>query len=102
MPGAKIPILEVEKLRIADDGAGIDFVNDGTCFLVGRNWSGRTCSGSASGNAARYGSEGTGKPLFLCANSSSGWMRITVRSGSATDTPYYIPIFSNVNTKTSS
>ena len=96
MPGAKIPILEVEKLRIANDGAGIDFVNDGTIFLKSRVW---------SGSYPQSGSNDTGgtakRPLCLCAGSSSGWLRITVRSGSAAETPYYIPIFSAVDTKLS-
>ena len=96
MPGAKIPILEVEKLRIANDGAGIDFVNDGTIFLKSRVWSGsypQTGSADMGGTAKR--------PLCLCAGSSSGWLRMTVRSGS-TNTSYYVPIFSAVDTKLSS
>lgn len=97
MPGAKIPILEVEKFRIANDGAGIDFVNDGTVFLKSRSWQGTYApTGCKDSGGTAYG-----HPMLLCAGSSSGWLRITVRSGSADDTSYYIPMFSDVNTKLS-
>ena len=97
MPGVKFPILEVEKLRIAEDGAGIDFVNDGTVFLKSRVWSGPYYQ-----SGSKYSGNPSGKlPRVLIAASSSGWLRITVRSGSATETPYYVPLFSSTDTSAS-
>lgn len=97
MPGAKIPVLEIEKLRLTDDGRGVELYNDGTNFLKGRIWSGR----AASGNKEKLNTADAGYPNFLCAASSSGWLRVSVVSGSNAIAYYYIPVFNNTDTKLS-
>lgn len=98
MPGAKIPILEVEKLKLTNSGRGIEFYNDGTNLLHSKSiWSGRSCSGTIYTNLS-------GNPKFLLAASSSGWLKVHMVSGAtygATGATYYIPVFSNVNTNLS-
>lgn len=49
MPGSKIPVLEVERLGLTDDGRGLIFYNDGTNVYKG-SWGGKT-SGKFSGSA---------------------------------------------------
>lgn len=91
MAGAKIPILEVDNLFITNDGRGPIFYNDGTNCLIGRNWTGVAVSSNST------------RPKFFPAASSSGWIKVKTISGStSTESTYYIPIYSNVNTNTSS
>jgi len=91
MPGAKIPVLEVDNLFISNDGRGPIFYNDGTNCLIGRNWTGIPPSSAST------------RPKYFPAASSSGWIRVKTISGStATETTYYIPIYSAVNTNLSS
>lgn len=100
MPGAKIPVLEIEKLRLTDDGRGVELYNDGTNFLKGRIWSGR----AASGNKEKLNTADAGYPNFLCAASSSGWLKLHMVSSStygATGATYYVPVFSAVDTRSS-
>ena len=96
MPGAKIPVLEIEKLKLTKSGGGIDYYNDGTNFLKGRNW-----SGTPAGSGSFFPKPDSGLAKFLCAASSSGWLKIHMISSSgygATGQSFYIPVFSNVNT----
>jgi hypothetical protein len=80
MPGAKIPVLEVERLRFIKDGRGIYAYNDGDVLFGG------TCAGKSGGAA--------GATSMLPAASANMWMKITYVSGtSATETTGYIPIF---------
>jgi hypothetical protein len=95
MPGAKIPVLEIENLFMSNDGRGLIVYNDGTNFLKGRNWTGI----SPSTNSIR--------PQYFPAASSSGWLKIHVISGGTntsygpTGQTYYIPFYSNLNTNLS-
>ena len=90
MVGAKIPVLEIENLFMSDDGRGLIVYNDGTNFLKGRNWTGVL----PSSNSIR--------PRFFPTASSSGWVRVKTISGSASEATYYIPVYSNVDTRLSS
>ena len=91
MVGAKIPVLEVEKLKITNDGRGIIVYDDGTNFWFSTSspWTG------ISSNTV-----GSGKKFFPVA-SSAGWLRVKYISGStygATGATCYIPIYRNLNT----
>lgn len=91
MPGLKYPVVEIEKLLITDDGRGIVLYNDGTNFLKGRVWTGIPPSTNST------------RPKALPAASSSGWLKICTMSGSTnTESTYYIPLYSNVDTNLSS
>ena len=97
MPGSNIDVLEIEKLKLTRDGRGIEITNDGTNLLKSRVWDGISMSGANSGR-------GSGYPRFFCAASSSGWLKIHMISGSTygpTGATYYIPVFSDVNSKAS-
>jgi len=87
MVGAKVPILEIEKLRISKNGRGIlVYERD----RLHRDWAGCNFSGSTS----------EGKQ-FLYAPSSEGWLKVHVVSGSTygpTGASYYIPLFKSLNT----
>jgi len=92
--GVKITVIEIEKLKIANKGDGFRFHDSGRLH---RDWDGTAISGINAG-------KGTGYPRFLCAASSSGWLKIHVISGSTygpTGASYYIPLFKTLNTKTS-
>jgi hypothetical protein len=92
--GVYIPILEVEKFKIAKYGDGFRFHDSGRLH---RDWNGTSVSGINAG-------KGTGYPRFLCAASSSGWLKINVISGSTfgpTGAAFYIPLFKTLDTKTS-
>lgn len=87
MPGSKIPKLEVEKTTITKDGRGFVFHEDGR---MSSDWSGFSHSGGTGGG--RH---------FLCAASSSGWLKIHLLSGSTfgpTGASYYVPLFSSRDT----
>lgn len=93
MPGAKIPVLEIENLMITDNGRGLLIYDDGTNVHLGSDWTG------ISSNTA-----GASKEFFPAA-SSSGYIGINIISGSTygpTGQLFYIPIFSNVDTNLSS
>jgi len=92
MPGAKIPILEVEKFKLSESGRGIVLHDSGRLH---KDWDGYTYSG---------GTSTTSKRRFLFATSSSGWLKVHVVSGSTygpTGASYYIPVFSALDTKSS-
>jgi hypothetical protein len=92
MVGAKIPVLEVEDYLVTKDGRGIILHNDGKNVLLGRNWTGIPPSSNSP------------KTKCFPAISSSGWVGISIISGSTygpTGATYYIPIYSNVNTNLS-
>jgi len=73
MPGSKIPVLEVEKLRFKKDARGLFVCDDGDTFATG-TW--------------------TGSGAQLPLQSSSAWLKVTYTSGtSATETAAYIPVF---------
>lgn len=75
MTGAKIPILEIEKLSITDDGRGFYFYDDGTNFRRG------SCKLSTSGAPS---------------GGSNAWLKIHMVSSStygATGSTYYIPCY---------
>jgi len=93
MPGAKIPVLEVENLLVTKNGRGLLIYNDGKNVLLGQSW-----TGISSNNA-------NADKKFFPAASSSGYIGINIISGSTygpTGAIYYIPIYSNVNTNLSS
>ena len=93
MPGAKIPVLEIEDLLVTKSGRGLLIYNDGTNVHLGNDWTG--ISSQVAG----------GSKKFFPAASSSGYIGINVISGSTygpTGAIYYIPIFSNVDTNLSS
>jgi len=93
MPGAKIPVLEIENLTITDNGRGILLYNDGTNVHLGQDWTGIS---SQSSEASKK---------FFPAASSSGWVGIHLISGNTygpTGAVYYIPLFSNLDTNLSS
>jgi len=92
MAGAKIPVLEVEDYLVTKDGRGIILYNDGKNVLLGRNWTGIPPSSAST------------KTECFPAMSSSGWIAVSVISGSTfgpTGAAYYIPLYSNVNTNLS-
>lgn len=77
MVGAKIPVLEIEKLKLTEDGRGLIFYNDGTNCDVTTWSSGVNTSGSSTTKAA-------------------GWIKIHYVSGStfgATGQTAYVPFF---------
>jgi len=97
MPGSKIPVLEIEKLKLTRDGRGIEVYNDGNNLIKSRVWLGLHGSGSKSSGCSA-------SPRFLIAASSSGWLKIHMISGSTygvTGATYFIPVFNDVNTKSS-
>ena len=95
MPGAKIPVLEIENLFMSDDGRGLIVYNDGVNFLKGRVWTGVPPSSAST------------RSKYFPAASSSGWLKVPVISGGtattygATGQTYFIPIYSNVDTNVS-
>jgi len=78
MPGAKIPVLEIEKLWLKEEGRGIYAHADGYAFNIG-TWS----SGNRQDNVS------------LPAASTMGWLKITWISGTAgAGGMGFIPVFS--------
>ena len=77
MPGAKIPVIEFDKLTIKKSGRGLYFDDDTTNFDV-QTWTG------TSGNTDIE------PPKFLPAVSATAWARITDENS---DTAYYLPLF---------
>jgi hypothetical protein len=112
MPGEKLNVVEIEKLKLSNDGRGIEFYNDGSNLLKSRIWDGARASGAFSGvsNPANAYDMSIGSRKFLCANSgsntgASGWLKIHMISSSgygATGQAFYIPVFNAFDTKSSS
>jgi len=77
MPSAKIPVLEIEKLSLSEDGRGINVYNDGTnAWVYNDAWS---LSGKSS-------SGGT----------ADGWLRVSWISGNTSSVSYvYIPFYTS-------
>lgn len=91
MVGAKIPVLEIEKLKITEEGRGLIFDNDGTNFLLTGSspWTGVSSQGVGASRK------------FFPASGSLGWLKVHYVSGStygATGSACYIPIYRNVDT----
>jgi len=77
MPGAKIPVLEIEKLIFPNGGRGVTITDDAAQFDVS------TWSTGVSGGA-------TGTKQFLPAASAAAWWKVNDDSGNS----YYVPLFS--------
>jgi hypothetical protein len=91
MVGAVIPVLEIEKLKISEDGRGIILKNDATNFVIqsASPWTGISSQGAGSSKK------------FFATPSSLGWLKIHYVSGStygATGATCYIPLYRNLNT----
>ena len=94
MPGSKVPILEVEKLKVTEDGRGIVVYNDATNIVIqsASPWTGVHVTGGAATQS-----------LGLPTASSMGWWKIHYVSSStygATGATCYIPVFRNLDTNT--
>jgi hypothetical protein len=87
MPGAKIPVLEVEKLTLAKDGRGL-YVNDDGDVLASVPF-------GTTHTIGVYGSGAGGWVInALPAASTTAWLKITYISGTGeTSTTGYIPVF---------
>jgi len=99
MPGAKIPVLEIENLFISHDGRGLILNEDGGNFKAASTSPWTSYSYATSGNSLKSYPGSGGKPLLPTA-SSLGWLKIHYISSStygATGATAYIPIFTNVN-----
>jgi hypothetical protein len=88
MPGSKIPVLQVEKLEIKNNGRGIHVFNDGVTLYSGGSstWTGVSsqCSGASK--------------KFLVAASATAWLKVCFASGTVAGSGAgYIPIFPNVD-----
>jgi hypothetical protein len=91
MPGAKIPVLEIERLGLTEDGRGIVLYNDGINFVVqsASPWTGISSNGTASSKK------------FFPSVSSMGWLKVHYVSSSTygpTGATAYIPIYRNLDT----
>lgn len=91
MPGSKIPVLEIERLGLTEDGRGIVLYNDATNLLIdsASPWTGP--SSTAIGATKQ----------FFPAASSMGWLKLHYVSGSIygpTGASCYIPIYRNLDT----
>ena len=93
MVGAKIPVLEIEKLKISEDGRGIILRNDATNMVIqsASPWTGISSNGVGSSKK------------FFSADNSYGWLKIHYVSGSTygpTGAACYIPLYRNLDTTT--
>lgn len=94
MVGSKIPVLEVERLGITEDGRGIVLYNDATNFVVQSATPWATTAYDQSGASIRT------DHACLPTASSMGWIKIHYVSGSTygpTGATGYIPVFRNLN-----
>lgn len=96
MPGSKIPVLEVERLGLTEDGRGLVLYNDATNFVIqaASPWTGVFISSATTLETTRS---------FLPAASSLGWLKVHFVSGStygATGATAYVPVFRNLDTNT--
>ena len=100
MPGAKIPVLEIENLFLEEDGRGLVLYNDATNCVVqsGSPW---TCGAyNQSGGMGTILVSELKTRACLPTASSMGWLKIHYISGStygATGAACYIPLFRNLN-----
>ena len=97
MPGAKIPVLEIEKLKITQDGRGLIFYNDATNLVIQSASPWTSSAYPYSSTSAK-----SDRSLFPVA-SSMGWLKCHYVSGStygATGATCYIPVFRNLNVDT--
>jgi len=76
MPGSRLPVVNVEKLRLEAYGRGLVIDDDATQFDVS-SWTG-TSGGAVS------------TKKFLPAPSATAWWKVTDDAGNS----YYIPLFS--------
>ena len=67
MAGAKIPVLEIEKLTLTKDGRGLYAYNDGDVLFGG------SCAGTSGGALSTV--------KFLPAASANMWLKIHYTSG---------------------
>lgn len=93
MPGAKIPVLEIENLFLKEDGRGLILYQDDTNFAVKSTspWTG--ISSQSVGNSRK----------FFPAASSMGWLKVHYISSTTygpTGATAYIPLFRNLDTNT--
>jgi len=91
MVGSKIPVLEVEKLKIYEDGRGLIFRNDATNCVI------QSASPWTGVSSNRVGAS----KKFFPAPSSLGWLKVHYISGSTygpTGAACYIPLYRNLNT----
>ena len=91
MVGANIPVLEIEKFKLSEDGRGIVLYNDATNFVIqsASPWTGISSQGVRASKK------------FFPAPSSLGWLKVHYVSGStygATGATCYIPIYRNLDT----
>jgi hypothetical protein len=87
MPGAKIPVLETEKLTLTKDGRGLYVYDDGD-ILSANTWD--AVNIYASGAGAGYTIK------VLPAASTTAWLKVIYMSGSSgTETTGYIPVFNS-------
>jgi len=96
MPGAKIPVLEIENLFFEEDGRGLILRNDATNCVVqsGTPWTGWNLSGGTHAHNSRY---------WLSAENCYGWLKVHYISGNEygpTGASAYIPLFRNLDTRT--
>ena len=75
MTGVKIPVIEIEKLTLKEDGRGLYGLNDGVVCSAA-TWTGTSGSADLAGK------------VFLPAASTAAWLKVTVGS-----TAYYFPGF---------
>ena len=97
MPGSKIPVLEVERLGLSEDGRGLVLYNDATNFVV-QSASPWTCGAYMHSSTSVLTDRGC-----LPVASSMGWLKIHYVSGSTygpTGATCYIPVFRNLNINT--
>jgi hypothetical protein len=88
MTGAKIPVLEVEKLTFSKDGRGL-FVSDDGDVLASVPF-GTTTSITAYASSATGGYD----KAILPAASTTAWLKITFISGTGENSyTGYIPVF---------
>jgi len=78
MPGTRIPVLNIEKVRIESGGRGLYIDDDASNFDVS------TWDTNVSGGA-------TGAVEVLPAASATAWLRVTDDSANE----YYIPLFNH-------
>jgi hypothetical protein len=87
MPGAKIPVLEIEKLTLSKDGRGLYVNDDGDVLASVPFGTNHTINAKASSTAGYVLS-------VLPAASTTAWLKVTFVSGTgALATTGYIPVF---------
>lgn len=95
--GAKIPVLEIEDLRLKEDGRGFIVHNDASNFVIQSATPWTSTAYDQSGASTRT------DHICLPVASSLGWLKIHYVSGSTygpTGATCYIPVFRNLNIDT--